>query len=328
MRRRSFIQGIVGSTVAWPLAARAQQSENLTRIGLLPLGSPTNRYDLSYVEAFRNGLLDNGLVEGRNITVDVVWVANEPEYDQAVIELMRRGAKVLVPAGSSATAAAKRQTSTVPIIFISVGDPVGIGIVESLSHPGGNATGFTDVLADLSSKLVEFARELVTQGAPIGYLWHDKWPDGHNRLVATEQAAQAAGMILRPRAISEMVELDGIVSDMRSNGTTIIIVQPSPFTYRHRNQIIEFVTNHGLAMICAWPPGPHEGALIGYGPDYSDIYRRAGSYILRILKGENPADLPVQNPVKFQLVINRNTAKALRLTVPTALLATADEVIQ
>src|SRR5262249_19639596 len=176
---------------------------------------------------------------------------------------------------------------------------------------------------DLSSKLVEFARELITQGAPVGYIWHDKWPDGHNRLVATEQAAQVAKIILRPHAISEIMELDGIVSDMRSSGTTIIIVQPSPFTYRHRNQIIEFLTNRGLPMICAWPPGPSEGALIGYGPNYSDIYRRAGSYISRILKGENPADLPVQNPVKFQLVINRNTAKALGIAVPTALPATA-----
>src|SRR5262249_51502321 len=214
------------------------------------------------------------------------------------------------------------------IIFISVGDPVGIGIVESLSHPGGNATGFTDVLADLSSKLVEIASELVTRGAPIGYLWHDKWPDGHNRLVATEEAAQAGAVMLRTWAISDIPELGGIVSEMRSSGTKIIIVQPSPFTYRHRNQIIEFLMNQGLAMICAWPPGPSEGALIGYGPDYSDIYRRAGSYISRILKGENPAALPVQNPVKFQLVINRNTARALGLNVPTALIATADEVIQ
>src|SRR6516225_11243689 len=159
MKRREFIT-LAGGAAAWPQIARAQHSENLARIGFLPLGSPSNRYDLSYVEAFRGGLTDSGLIEGRNIAVDMVWVTNEPEYDHAVTELMRRGAKVLVPAGSSATAAAKRQTSTVPIIFISVGDPVGIGIVESLSHPDGNATGFTDVLADLSSKLVEIASEL------------------------------------------------------------------------------------------------------------------------------------------------------------------------
>ena len=255
MIRREFITLLGGAVAAWPLAVHAQQSENVARIGFLPLGSPSNHYDLSYVEAFRNGLTDNGLVDGRNIRVDVVWVTNEAEYDQAVVELVRRGARVLVPAGSSASAAAKRQTSTIPIIFISVGDPVGIGIVESLPHPGGNATGFTDVLADLSSKFIEFARELGARGMPVGYLWHNKWPDGQHRLAATEQAAQAAGVLLRPRGISDIGELDAIVSDLRSNGITIIIVQPSPFTYRHRNRIFESMTNNGLANICAWPLG-------------------------------------------------------------------------
>ena len=328
MKRRTFITLVGGAAAAWPPIVHAQQSENLARIGFLPLGSPTNHYDVSYVEAFRNGLTDNGLVDGRNIRVDVLWVANEAEYDQAVIELIRRRARVLVPAGSSASAAAKRQTSTIPIIFISVGDPVGIGIVESLPHPGGNATGFTDVLADLSSKFIEFARDLDTRGVPVGYLWHNKWPDGQHRLVATEQAAQAAGVLLRPRSISDIGELDAIVSDLRSNGMTIIIVQPSPFTYRYRNRIFESMTKNGLANICAWPPGPEEGAVIGYGPDYADIYRRAGSYISRILAGEKPADLPVQNPTKFRLVINLNAAKTLGLQIPATLIAVADQVIE
>jgi putative ABC transport system substrate-binding protein len=254
-------------------------------------------------------------------------VTNEPEYDHAVIGLIRRGARVLIPAGSSATAAAKHQTAIIPIIFISVGDPVGIGVVESLSHPGGNATGFTDVLADLSSKFMEFAKELVAQGMPIGYLWHEKWPAGRHRFADTERAAQAVGVTLQPRGISDIVELDGMVSEMKSNGTTIVVVQPSPFTYRHRIQIIASLTNHGLAMVCAWPPGPREGAVIGYGPDYSNIYRRAGSYISRILKGEKPSDLPVQNPIKFQLVINQNAARALGVNVPPSLIAIADDVI-
>src|SRR5262249_42741231 len=127
--------------------------------------------------------------------------------------------------------------------------------------------------------------ELGARGMPVGYLWHNKWPDGQHRLVATEKAAQAAGVLLRPRGISDIGELDAIVSDLRSNGITIIIVQPSPFTYRHRNRIFESMTNNGLENICAWPPGPEEGAVIGYGPDYADIYRRAGSYISRILAG-------------------------------------------
>lgn len=327
LNRRELIT-CLGALMALPEVAQAQQSDKLSRIGFLPLGSASNRYDLSYVEAFRSGLVENGLIEGRNITVDLEWVRNEPDYDQTVIELLRRGARVLVPAGSTASKAAKRQTSTVPIVFISVGDPVGIGIVESLSHPGGNATGFTDVLANLSGKLVELAGELGIPGTPVGYLWYEKWPDGHNRFVTTEQAARTSRVTLQSRTIGDIIELDGIVADIKSNGVRVLIVQPSPFTYRHRDRIIQLVKNHGLGMICAWPPAPDEGALIGYGPDYADIYHRAGSYIARVLKGEKPADLPVQNPTKFPLVVNLNTAKALGIEVPAMLLAVADKVIE
>jgi putative ABC transport system substrate-binding protein len=178
---------IAVASAMWPLqVVRAQQSENLARIGFLPFGSPSNQHDLSWVEVFRTGLIKNGLVEGRNVILDVVWVPNDSEYDQAVAELVRRGAAVLVPVGSSASAACKRQTSTIPIVFLGVGNPVGIGLVESLSHPGGNVTGFADLTVDLSGKLLEFARELTPALKPIGYLWHDKWMDGQNRLLAIE----------------------------------------------------------------------------------------------------------------------------------------------
>ena len=328
VNRRELIMFVSAATV-WPLqAARAQQSENLARIGFLPLGSPSNQHDLSYVEAFRKGLIENGLIEGRNIILDVVWVANDSEYDQAAIELVRRGATVLVPVASSASAACKRQTSTIPIVFINVGNPVGIGIVESLSHPGGNVTGFADLTVELSGKLLEFARELTPAGKPIGYLWYDKWVDGQSRLLATEQAAKASGTALQARAISDVVELNSVVADLKSNGIKAVILQPSGFTYRHRRQIIEAMKRNILAMICAWPPVAAEGALIGYGTDYPDLYRRASSYVSRVLKGEKPAELPVQNPVKFQLVINLNAAKVLGLQIPTTLLTTADEVIE
>jgi ABC-type uncharacterized transport system substrate-binding protein len=327
MRRRELITLLGVTAVAWPLAARAQQSENLARIGFLPIGSPSNEHDLSYVEAFRKGLIENGLIDGRNVILDVVWVANE-EYDQAVSELVRRGATVLVPAASSASVASKRQTSTIPIVFLVVSNPVGIGIVESLSHPGGNVTGFADVSGQLSGKLVEFAKELTPAGKPIGYLWHDKWEDGQSRLLATEQAAKASGMELHARAISDVVELNSVVVDLKSKRITAVILQPSAFTYRHRQQIIEAMNRNTLAVICAWPPVAAEGALIGYGTDYPDIYRRAASYVSRVLKGEKPAELPVQNPVKTWLVINLNAAKVLGLQIPTTLLATADEVIE
>jgi putative ABC transport system substrate-binding protein len=211
---------------------------------------------------------------------------------------------------------------------MGVGNPVGIGIVESLSHPGGNVTGFADLTVDLSGKLLEFAREFTPAGKPIGYLWYDKWLDGQNRLLAIEQAAKASGVTLQARAISDVIELDSVVADFKSDGIKAVIVQPSVFTWRHRQQIIEVMKRSTLAMICVWPPIVAEGALIGYGNDYPDHYRRAGSYVSRVLKGEKPAELPVQNPTKFRLVINLNAAKVLGLQIPATLLATADEVIE
>jgi putative ABC transport system substrate-binding protein len=201
--RREFITLLGGAAAAWPLWAEAQQLKGPKRIGFLPLGSASSALDVSWVEVFRKGLANVGLVEGRDVILDIVWVANEPEYPQAVTELIKRDAKILVTAGSSASAAAKRQTSTIPIVFISVGNPMGIGLVESLSHPGGNVTGFSDVIADLSGKYVDLARELGDPQAPIDYLWHSGWPDGRNRLQATERAAQAAGVKLRSRPLSE-----------------------------------------------------------------------------------------------------------------------------
>ena len=152
--------------------------------------------------------------------------------------------------------------------------------------------------------------------------------DGHSRLLAIEQAAKASGLALQARAISDVAELNSAVIDLKSNGIKAVIVQPSKFTWHHRQQIIEVMNRSTLAMICVWHPIAAEGALIGYGPDYPDVFRRAGSYVSRVLKGEKPAELPVQNPTKFQLVINLNAANVLGLQIPTNLLATADEVIE
>src|SRR6266576_6999962 len=195
MKRCKFITLIGGAAVAWPLAARAQQGKGPVRLGFLPLGSPTNAYDRSLVEEFQQGLRRVGLIENRDIILDVAWVSGDP--DQAVNEVLRRGAELLVPCGSSASVAAKRQTSTIPIVFLSVGDPIAMGLVESLPRPGRNATGFSDILADLSGKLVDLGRELSKPGTAVDYLWYTAWPDGQNRFQATAQAVQAAGMTLR-----------------------------------------------------------------------------------------------------------------------------------
>jgi putative ABC transport system substrate-binding protein len=327
MTRTALVLGLLLGLVAMPGPARGQASLP-TRIGFLPLGSPSSAYDRSLVESFRQGLRDVGLIENRNVVLDVVWIASEPEAAQAADELMRRGARLLVPAGTVASLAAKRHTATVPIMFISVGNPVGIGLVESLSRPGGNATGFSDVLLDLSGKLVQFAKELARPRETIHYLWHTGWADGQRRFQATEVAAQAADVKIRAYGISEIGELGNAMAAMKKAGATKLIVQPSPFTYRQRERIIDAASKQGIATIFAFPPAAREGAIIAYGPDYGDLYRRSAAYVDRILKGTSPADLPVEQPTKFELVINARAAKALGLSLPQSLLVQATEIIQ
>jgi putative ABC transport system substrate-binding protein len=327
MRRGEFIT-LLGGAAAWSVAARAQQAENPVRIGFLPIGSPSNTYDQSLVEAFRRGLREVGVVENRHVVLDFVWITNEPELPQAISELMQRGVKLLIPCGTSASVAAKQQVSTIPILFINVGNPVGVGLVESLSRPGSNITGFSDMHADLSGKYVQFASELGKPREPVYYLWFTGWADGQYRLQATERAAQSLGVNLRSRGINDITEADDVMAAMKTDGALTLVIQSSPFMFRHRRRIIESAMDRGLATIYAFPPGARDGALIAYGPDYGDLYRRAASYVERILKGTKPADLPVEQPTRFELVINLRTAKSLGLAVPDKLLATADEVIE
>jgi ABC transporter substrate binding protein len=197
MQRRELVSLLAITAAAWPLRAHAQRLKAPTRIGFLPLGDPSNRYDVSLVDAFRQGLRQVGLIEGRDVVLDVGWVTTDP--DQTVTELMGRGAKLLVTCGTVASLAAKRRAPSVPIVFISVGNPIGVGLVENLAHPGGNVTGFSDALADVGGKLVEVARELGRGSATLDYLWYTGWADGPYRLQETEHAAETLGLKLRAR---------------------------------------------------------------------------------------------------------------------------------
>jgi putative ABC transport system substrate-binding protein len=324
MTRREFVSLLGSAAVAWPFEARAQKHKGPVRLGFFPLGSPANAYDRSLVEAFQTGLHRVGLIE--NVVLDVVWQGDDP--DQAVSEGLRRGAELLIPCGSSASVAAQRRAPTIPIVFIGVGDPVAMALVDSLARPGRNATGFSDILGDISSKLVDLARQLPNPQGTVGYLWHIGWPDGGNRYLATEQAVQSAGMKLQSRGVLDAAEINDAIAAISNSGATTLISQPSPFNFRHRGRIISSAMSHGLATIATFSVWAHEGALISYGPDPMQMYRAAPFYVDRILKGANPADLPVEQPTKVKLIVNLKTAKALRLEVPLALLVRADEFIE
>jgi putative ABC transport system substrate-binding protein len=324
MDRRTFLGTLVSGLAAAPFTVEAQPA----RISFFPLGSPSSTYDQSLAEAFRLGLRDAGLVEHRHIVVDVIWIGSEPDTHQAVADAIERGTRLLVPCGSSAATAAIRRTKKVPILFVSVGNPVGIGLVKSLSHPGLNATGFSDMLAELGGKYVELATELGKSPVPVHYLWHTLWPDGRYRLEVTERAARSLGVKLRSRGIGDVDELPYVMAAMKEEGADVIVVQPSPFTFRQRHRVIESAAKRGLGTIYPFPAAAEDGAMVAFGPDYVHMYRRVGSYVDRLLKGANPADLPVQQPTKFDLIVNLRVAKTLGFTVPPAVLTRADQVIE
>ena len=324
--RREFIALLGAVAAAGPLPARAQGSKRPARIGLVPLGSPSNAYDQSLVETFRKGLSRVGLVDNRNIELDVVWITSGAA--QAVTELLQRGVDLLVTCGTSASVAARKQTWTIPIVFISVGNPVGIGMAESTSRPGQNATGFSDILSSLGGKLVGLAADLNKPQRSVDYLWHTDWPDGQERLRTTQQAAESAGLIFRSRGIGDISEASDAIADMKNGGAISLIIQPSPFTYRQRGRLIELATSHGLGIIFAFPVAAREGALMAYGPDYTHMYSRAPLYVSRILNGTKPADLPIEEASKLELVLNLKTAKSIGLEIPLSLLVGADELIE
>jgi putative ABC transport system substrate-binding protein len=255
MRRRDFIGSLGAAVLSHPSAVYAQRNTKPFRIGFFPLGSPTNPYDQSLVDAFQAGLRQTGLVEKRDIALEITWLSGDDPV-KPIATAIQDGIDLLVPCGSSASAAAKHLTASVPIVFISVGNPVGLGLVRNLPNPGFNVTGFGDGLGEISGKLLDVSAELIRPGFHstdnIDYLWHSNWPDGPQRFSDTEQAARSAGIKLRSHGFAEKKEVSEVLATIKSVGGSTMIVQPSPLTYGLRGQIIALANKLEIATVFAF----------------------------------------------------------------------------
>ena len=328
MRRRVFIAGL-GAVAAWPVVARAQQGERVRRIGILMPYAANDAEGQDRIAALLQGLQQLGWTIGGNIRVDTRWAtANAAEIRRHASELIALAPDVIL-AGSGATIPALLQaTRTVPIVFVEVTDPVGAGFVDSLARPGGNATGFTASEYGTSVKWLELLKQIAPNVVRAAALRDSATPSGIGQFAATQGAAPSLGVELRPVDLRDSGEIERAVTAFAHEPNGGLIVMLSSLAIFHRNLLISLAARHKLPAVYPFRLFVTGGGLISYGHDRIDPIRRAAGYIDRILKGEKPADLPVQAPTKYELVINLKTAKALGLTVPPTLLARADEVIE
>jgi putative ABC transport system substrate-binding protein len=330
MKRRTFISLLGVAAATWPLAARTQQPERVRRIGVLMASAADDSENQARMAAFLQGLAQLGWTDGRNVRIDTRWATtNADDLRRHAAELAALAPDVLVAATGTATVGPLLQaTRTVPIVFVAVVDPVGAGFVASLGRPGGNATGFTMFEYGLSGKWLELLKQMAPGVTRAAVLRDAAIASGIGQFAAVQAVAPSLGVELSPVDARDVPEIERAVAAFANSGNGGLIVTPSPVANRHRDLIATLAARHRLPAVYGSRQYVAAGGLISYGPDLIDQYRRAAGYVDRILKGEKPADLPVQAPTKYELVINLKTAKALGLDVPATLLARADEVIE
>jgi putative tryptophan/tyrosine transport system substrate-binding protein len=326
VKRREFIRLVGGAAAAWPLAAPAQQA-TMPVIGFLNSGTPAGLAHLT--AAFRQGLNEAGYVEGRNVAIENRWA--EGQYDRLpalAADLVRRQVTVLAATTTPAALAAKGATSTIPIIFTIGADPIAIGLVDSLSRPSGNVTGVNNYLSDLGAKRLELLRELVPNAAVIGVLLNPSFPDAESQSKDVKEAARKLGQQVQVVNANSENDFDRAFATFVRLQARVLLVTVDPLFNSRREQLIALAARHKIPAMYFGREFVSAGGLMSYASNLADGYRQAGIYVGRILNGAKPADLPVVQPTKFELVINLKTAKALGLTVPLIMQMTADEVIE
>jgi len=323
MRRRDFIKGIAGSAAAWPLVTRAQQSAKIPIIGFLGLAP-----EFSGVQALRAGLRDLGYIEGRNVIIVWQWAGKVEQLPGLAAELVALPVDVIFAPSSTFVEAARKATSTIPIEFAVHADPVGLGHVASLAQPGGNITGMSMLLTELAAKGLEVMTETVPQLRRLGILWNPTTPSHPRALKAIEAAGEKLGVELRMVPSQTLEDFDGAFSTMKQEAVDGLLAVASPLIVAQAAPLAGFALKHRLPAMFPFKENVEAGGLVSYGADRDDLYRRAAAYVDKILKGIKPADIPVEQASKYQLVINLKTAKALGLKLPPQVLARADEVIE
>ena len=329
MKRREFITLLGGAAVAWPLAARAQQPDRVRRIGVLMSNAEGSAEGQARVAALVKGLEQLGWSDGRNVRIDYRWTGDAERLRRNVAELISLSPDVILVSGRTAAVAAVQQaTRTVPIVFTIILDPVGAGLVESLARPSGNATGFTVSEYGFGAKWLELLREIAPGVKQVAVIREAGTTVGGGQLAAIQAVAPALGMELIPIGVRDAGEIERGVTVFARSPNGALIVTGSAQAADHRDLIVTLAARHKLPAVYYGRFFVTAGGLMSYGPDYLEQHWRAAGYVDRILKGEKPADLPVQAPTKYELVINLKTAKALGIEVPPTLLARADEVIE
>ena len=328
--RRAFIGAVAGGLAVAPVAASSQpaQEQRMWRIGFLEAGAPAANQH--FLDAFKRGLREQGFVEGQSVTVVERWAdGNVERFPGLLDELVQLKVNLIVVASTAGAVAARAAVKTVPVIFVGVQDPVGIGIVASLGRPGGNLTGFSQAEEEgLVGKRLELFREAVPPIDRLALIWNPTAPGVALRLKEARSSAAKFKVAIRPFEVRDAKELDGVFAAIAKERLTRLMVLADPLTVRNRAHIVELAAKTRLPAIYPFLEFAHVGGLMAYGPSIPELFRRAAGYVDKIVKGAKPADLPVEQPTKFDFVINLKTAKALGLIIPRTVLARADDVIQ
>jgi putative tryptophan/tyrosine transport system substrate-binding protein len=330
MNRRAFITLIGGAAATWPIVARAQRAEKARRIGVLMGGAESDPESAPRVTAFERGLMELGWMSGRNVLIDYRWGAGEPALMKAFAkELVGLQPDVLLASTTPVAAALGHETGTIPIVFVVVSDPIGSGFIEGLARPGGNMTGFINIESSLGGKWLELLKELAPRTSHVAAMFNPETaPHAEYYLRPFEVAAHALAVNPSAVPVRSVTDIEQAILELGRGAGSGLIVLPDTFTTVHRRVIIAAGTSSNIPAVYPFRYMAADGGLISYGVDLIDLYHRAAPYVDRILRGGKPADLPVQQPTKFEFAINLKTAKALGLEVPPTLLVRADEVIE